>query len=393
MVYDWIILGGGIHGVLMAHWLVSLTKVSPESICILDANKAPLAQWRKRTDSVGMSYLRSPFVHHLDYDPYGLRRFYQAHPEIVREPFAPPYDRPSLRLFDEHCSEVFQKSQIESMWHQGEATSIVRVENQFCVTTEKEELWSKKLILAIGTGGKLSLPKWANEEFLESQKVQHVLSGTFDRSVFSAREKVLVLGGGISAVQIACTLSQSQSSQVSLYSRSDLRKHEFDSDPCWMGPKCMRKFNRVQSNSARRKMILKARHRGSISSEAAFHLRNALVTGSLCHKVREVERVELSPSGKLDVSYAGEKPEESFDRIVLATGFESCVPGKELLDRLIVDENLSVADCGFPIPGSSLEWAQGLYVMGGLAELELGPASRNIIGARKAAERILASVS
>lgn len=393
MVYDWIILGGGIHGVLMAHWLVAQEKVDVESVCILDSNKAPLEHWRKRTSSVGMSYLRSPSVHHLDMDPFGLRRFSQAHPEITGEPFAPPYDRPSLRLFDEHCTRLFEYCQIESMWHQGTVTEIKRREKEYCLTTEEGDLRCKNLILAIGPGSKLSIPDWVDAELLSSNKVQHVLSESFDRSVFSAREKVLVLGGGISAVQIACALGGSQKSRVALYSRSDLRKHEFDSDPCWMGPKCMRKFDRVKSTRARRKMISRARHKGSISSEAAFHLRNALIEGKLCHKVREVERVELTPSGNLDVSYFDGKPEETFDRIVLATGFESGLPGAEFLDQLIVDEELPIAECGFPLPGQNLEWSEGLYVMGGLAELELGPAARNIIGARKAAERILSSVS
>jgi hypothetical protein len=39
-----------------------------------------------------------------------------------------------------------------------------------------------------------------------------------------------------------------------------------------------------------------------------------------------------------------------------------------------------------------LQWGPGLYVTGALAELEMGPISRNISGARQAAERIVNSL-
>ena len=43
---------------------------------------------------------------------------------------------------------------------------------------------------------------------------------------------------------------------------------------------------------------------------------------------------------------------------------------------------------GYPIIDPSLRW-HPRYVTGPLAELELGPSSRNIAGARRAGERIL----
>ena len=135
-------------------------------------------------------------------------------------------------------------------------------------------------------------------------------------------------------------------------------------------------------------MITRARNRGSISSEADFHFRQALRQGSVSHKVREVERVALTPSGRGDVAFKEQKPEETFDRIILATGFEQVRPGGELVDGIIDRLSLPVADCGFPILREDLSWHQGLFVMGGLAELTLGPSARNIIGARKAVERI-----
>nr|WP_249023480.1 hypothetical protein [Planococcus salinarum] len=50
---------------------------------------------------------------------------------------------------------------------------------------------------------------------------------------------------------------------------------------------------------------------------------------------------------------------------------------------------MKCANCGFPIVNGNLQWDQNLYVMGSLAELEIGPIAKNISGARQAAERII----
>lgn len=388
-MYDWLIVGGGIHGVLLAHWLLSFEKTAAERLCILDPHDKPLECWRRRTASVGMTHLRSPFVHHLEVDPFFLRKFVKSNPGVVREPFAPPYDRPNLQLFDTSCQRLIENSKLTNIWRKGEALALIKEEGGFLLLTDSGELKTKRVVLAPGAGNRLAYPDWVSEKHVESGRVIHLFEEKFDRSVISEGEKVLVLGGGISAVQLACSLSKSCRDKVRLYSRHALRKHEFDSDPCWMGPKCMRKFDRTTSHQERRKMIVRARNRGSISSEADFHFRQALRLGSVSHKVREIESVDICSDGRLDVSFYDQKPAEIFDRIVLATGFEPVRPGGSFVDDMVARLNLPVAECGFPLLKEDLSWQKGLYVMGGLAELSLGPSARNIIGARKAAERIL----
>ena len=80
------------------------------------------------------------------------------------------------------------------------------------------------------------------------------------------------------------------------------------------------------------------------------------------------------------------------DRILLATGFASRRPGGSLVDDLVASATLPCASCGYPIVDSSLRWHPRVYVSGPLAELELGPVSRNIAGARRAGERIVDAV-
>ncbi|MGB1278266.1 MAG: hypothetical protein ACPG77_21145, partial [Nannocystaceae bacterium] len=77
------------------------------------------------------------------------------------------------------------------------------------------------------------------------------------------------------------------------------------------------------------------------------------------------------------------------DRVLLATGFSSARPGGSMVDDLIASASLPCARCGYPIVDTALRWHPRIHVTGPLAELELGPASRNIAGARRAGDRLV----
>ena len=77
------------------------------------------------------------------------------------------------------------------------------------------------------------------------------------------------------------------------------------------------------------------------------------------------------------------------DTVVLATGFRSDRPGGTFIDKVIEEFGLQCGPCGFPIIGEDLRWAANIFVTGPLAELQLGPCARNIIGARNAGRHLL----
>ena len=76
----------------------------------------------------------------------------------------------------------------------------------------------------------------------------------------------------------------------------------------------------------------------------------------------------------------------------IATGFQNKRPGGGLVDSLIESAALPCADCGYPVVDKALRWHPRVHVSGALAELELGPASRNIAGARRAGDRLVAAI-
>ena len=72
---DWLIVGGGIHGVHVAARLIGEGGLDASQVRILDPGEDLLERWCRCTEATGMSHLRSPGVHHLDLEPFSLVHF------------------------------------------------------------------------------------------------------------------------------------------------------------------------------------------------------------------------------------------------------------------------------------------------------------------------------
>ena len=135
-------------------------------------------------------------------------------------------------------------------------------------------------------------------------------------------------------------------------------------------------------------MISAARHKGSVPPDVRRSLRAAIRLEQLQRHQCEVDGVDVHDGGlRLRLSNGDEF---EVHRVLMATGFTGERPGGALIDGLIESASLPCAICGYPIVDSALRWHPRVYVTGPLAELELGPTSRNIAGARRAAERLVA---
>ena len=291
MALDWLIIGGGIHGVHIAARLLGESGVAPERLRIVDPGDRLLAHWRSCAATTGMTHLRSPGVHHLDLDPFSLLHFAGKRKKRKHRKtglFAPPYDRPALALFNAHCDRVVETFGLANLHIQDRATKCsVDRDGVGVQLSSGREIAAQHLVLAIGASEQPEWPDWAPRSHA---RVHHVFEPGFDGWP-SSSETVVVIGGGISAGQVALRLAT--------------------------------------------------------------------------HSGLEAERV------------------------LLATGFASTRPGGSMVDALIASASLPCAHCGYPIVDSALRWHPRIHVSGPLAELELGPASRNIAGARLAGDRLV----
>ncbi|WP_158551608.1 FAD/NAD(P)-binding protein [Rhodohalobacter sp. SW132] len=385
-ILDWAIIGGGIHGTYLANTLIRQRVAGRSDLRVIDPHGKPLHQWKKVTASVGMEYLRSPKVHHLDLEPFSLKHYAQCE-RFEDKMYITPNDRPSLKLFNDHTDSVIETSGLNEIYRKGYALNIEWSCDHAVITTDHEVIRAKKVILAIGQGGSANWPEWAKDAALEGAAICHVLEGAYCREQIPESGEVVVVGGGMSAVQTALSIAD-ENRHVTLLSPHSLRQNNYDSDPGWMGPKYLNRFREISCLRKRRRIINEARNSGSITHDLKWELIKSQNKNECSLIIDTVRSCSVLTN---DLLLLNLKSGETLaaNHIVLATGYENERPGGRLIDRLISKYDLKCSECGFPITDTSLQWYENLYVSGGLAELEVGPASRNIVGARMAARKIL----
>lgn len=384
---DWVIIGGGIHGCTIANFLLTSGKTTTNKLRIIDPNSEPFHMWKRNTELIGMEFLRSPSVHHIDVDPFSLQKYAKNIKET--RGFYGQYDRPSLNIFNEHCNKTVEKINLERSWIQGKVDDVSRVKDSWRVHTNNGKIISgKNIVIAISTNNHLKIPDWVTRN---SEKVQ--IYHVFDEKMTDLKKlqlPVAVIGGGITAAHTAIKLSALYPGQVTLLKRHPFRVNSFDSDPGWLGPKNMSLFQKEKDYNIRRRLISQARNKGSLPRELYYKLLRLEKEKKIIIKDGEVLSGESTSENEILLRLKDEDT-LSANSVLLATGFIPSLPNEEWLNNLINSERLECAKCGYPIVQPSLEWCDHLYVSGPLSELEIGPVARNISGARKAAERIVLS--
>ena len=401
---DWLVVGGGPHGVHIALRLIEDAGVPRDAVRILDDEEELLARWRRTTGNTGMRYLRSPGVHHIDLASSSLQNFASRRGRRVAKPFTRPYARPALELFDLHCDDVIERNALEELHLRGRANRLELSGTRARVGYEdvaaggrQRQLAARQVILALGAPHEPVWPEWAQEAIATAPeadaraaegRIQHVFDPGFELVDDERDGVVAVVGAGISGAQVALRLAR-EGRRVILISRHALRVQQFDSDPGWQGPMNMSGYARIQDPNERRDRIREARHRGSMPPEVHAALRVAFADET----IELVEEAEVASACIAEAGVALELNGETIlaDRVLLATGFPNVRPGGAWLDEAVEAHELPCADCGFPIVDRALRWHSRLFVTGPLAELEIGPVSRNLSGAKRASDRIVAA--
>ncbi len=244
-------------------------------------------------------------------------------------------------------------------------------------------------MLSLGMSNQIVLPDWVSELSNCKGKLHHIFDREFDHETIGHGEEIVIVGGGISAAQLAHGLVKKSVKNVTLISRETFQTYQFDSDPGWIGGKYLRDFEKIDDYSRRREIINAERRRGSLPPDICVGLKNLICKKQVRFIVDDIEFVRLTKTNRLEIKLRKTSARVAADRIIFATGFATSRPGGDLIDQLISEFGLACAPCGYPIVDSSLQWQPGIFVSGPLAELEIGPVARNIVGARLTAKRLI----
>ncbi len=387
------IIGGGIHGISIAMRLLRDNPNAARHIAIVDRYAHPLTEWRHKTEKQGMTFLRSPAVHHITPDVLGVVDYAKEHNRS--DELAPPYSQPSTALFWDYCNDALAVSGLQIpptghgiyyqfevaklRWDKGSGKYPFRL-----ISTNNKGFRSRCVILAIGSDDCAYVPP----EFTDWQrrfpdKIVHASQFSVNRTQnINDGERIVIVGGGLTAGTLAKSLSE-QRHHVVLIARKQLKTEQFDFPPIWLGPKALAEFANEPNFQKRYRIIQENRGEGSITPDVMETLKrsNNVKTYSETY-IRDIVwtqglQVETTQGLISDVS-----------RIILATGYRFNLRRYSFLRELFQQYPIPLV-CGLPKLDANLQFypIENLFGSGTVAQLQIGPAAGNIAGANLAYER------
>ena len=409
------IIGGGIHGVSIAIRLLRDMPAAARHLAIVDRHPQPLTQWRSKTERQGMTFLRSPAVHHITPDALGIVEYAERHNRT--DELAPPYSQPSTQLFWDFCNDVLAGSGLQIpptrkgvyypfdvaklRWDKGAGRFPFRL-----ISTDNQGFRSSCVVLAIGADDCTYVPP----EFVQWQRrypdqilhaSQFSVLARFETSLMASPERIVIVGGGLTAGTLAKSLGE-RGHNVALIARKGLKTEQFDFPPVWLGPKALAEFANETDFQRRYETIQQNRGEGSITPDIMEALLNTPKVDiypetRIYNITTEKEeglparrlRVEMTREGCYDRGTSERDVITNVSRVILATGYRFNLRGYGFLTELLTRHQVPLV-CGLPRLDADLQLhpIENLFGSGTIAQLQIGPAAGNIAGANLAYERL-----
>jgi cation diffusion facilitator CzcD-associated flavoprotein CzcO len=171
-MFEWTIIGGGVQGVTMATFLLQSNKITSDKLRIIDPHSGPLENWERCTQAISMPFLRSPSVHHIEINPFGLERFAK---QIQGESFYGRFKRPSLAVFKQHCDHLYNNLNMKECWIRGWVKEVQKKGQDWEVDYGNgNRITTNNIVIAIGVGEQPHWPDWAIRLKEDSPDIYHV---------------------------------------------------------------------------------------------------------------------------------------------------------------------------------------------------------------------------
>ena len=403
------IIGGGIHGVSIALRLLREVPTAAKQFVILDRHPQPLTQWQCKTERQGMTFLRSPAVHHISSDALGIVEYAERHNRT--DELAPPYAQPSTQLFWDFCADtlssvgagspsplretgspnppmhnIYYQFDVKKLrWDKGAGKFPFRI-----ISTNKQGFRSRCVILAIGADDCPYIPP----EFVQWQRqypdrIGHASQFSVLAGFETPPAKIAIVGGGLTAGTLAKSLSE-RGHAVALIARKPLKTEQFDFPPVWLGPKALTEFANETDFRRRYEIIQQNRGEGSVTPDIMQVLKDApnvdLYPETCIRNIVSVGRKQQAQHLQVETTQ-GIIPAVS--RVILATGYQFDLRRYGFLKELITQHDIPLVR-GLPLLDDDLQLhpIQNLFCSGTIAQLQIGPAAGNIAGANLAYERL-----
>jgi hypothetical protein len=388
---DLAIVGAGPHALTLTTHLLQKRQSIRGRFSVFDPGGVWMSRWKQQFAALEIPHLRSPAVHHPDPNPFALRKFAESRPHEL----FPPYDLPGTQLFDDFCQNVLQVWQLQDQVIPLAVNNIQpllhHLRPRFRLSLQDgQEVIARRVVLATGSA-KSQIPDWVNQIQTKYPQDRLCHSQAIDlRKLQLAGKKVLIVGGGLTSGHLAVG-AISHGAKVHLLIRRQLAQKLFDAEPGWLGPKYLKDFFAQSDWQQRFTMIQQARNGGSMTPAIATQLRRQARSGNI--KIDEnCQVIKAQWLGENWLVECSDGSQHECDYIWLSTGTKFDVTTEPLLKDILAAYPTPIIQ-GLPVLDSCLRWPGcELFIMGGLAALQVGPTARNLSGARMACEKIVPAI-
>jgi hypothetical protein len=361
-----LVVGAGPHGLTAAAYLLQAEPALAGRIAVADPQPW-LARWDRRFTQLELPVLRSACVHHPDPAPYALVEYARARGR--EEELLGPAGSPTTGLFADLCRTLVARHDLEAARLPVRVTGLrPRADGRVDVELGGASLRVGHVLLT-GSSARPHVPL-LGARHSDRVRLDDVRPG----------ERVVVVGGGLTGAQLALRAS-ARGADVLLVVRSPLRSRAMDVEAVWLGH-ALPAF--AGQSPAQRADAVRHARRGTVPPAVLAELQADPRVRVHVGTVREVQpgTVLLDDGRLLAVQHAW-----------LATGHAFDARADPLTAALLSEVPVPLVD-GLPVLDDDLSWGgTAVHVSGGLTALAVGPAARNLVGARMAAERSLACVA
>lgn len=380
---DVLVVGAGPHALTCCSYLVRHRPALHERLRVVDPD-GWLTCWNRQFDALRIDRLRSHVIDHPDPEPYALWEFAQGPDQQMG-----PYTAPGVGLFSSFCRTIIARYGLDEILRCGRVERIVNSRRGLWVMlNDGDRLLAQRVVLATNTRVP-RFPDWARDLAIQAPPGRVLHTEELDlRGMSLDGQRVMVIGGGLTAGQLALT-ALTCGATVTLVSRSRLRSQVFDIQGGWLTPSYLRGFS-AEPAAHRRAELIRAARRSSMTPAVVVAVQEGVGAGTI--DVREGCQVRSASWDGSCWRVSLDHRIEEVHHIWLATGTVPRLDTQALLAQIVASQPTEVAG-GLPVLDSACRWpGTELHLMGGLAALQLGPAARNLVGARMAAERIVPCV-
>lgn len=376
---DVLVVGAGPHALTCCSYLLQRRPALQGRLRVIDPY-GWLTRWNRQFDALGIDRLRSHVIDHPDPEPYALWEFAQGTDKEMG-----PYTAPGVRLFSDFCRTIITRYGLDEVLRCGRVERIINSDRGlFAMLADGTRLVAQRVVLATNIRVP-RLPSWAQDLAEQAPPGRILHTEELDlRGLSLDGERVMVIGGGLTAGQVALT-ALTRGAAVTLVARSRLRRQVFDIQGGWLTPTHLRGFY-AEPTAHRRVELIEAARWSSMTPAVVSALDDAAGAGTI--DVWEgCEVLSASWAGSCWRVKLDQRTEEA-QRIWLATGTVPRLDIESLPAQIGVSQPTEVVG-GLPVLDDACRWpGTEVHLMGSLAALQLGPAARNLVGARMAAERI-----